>query len=310
MVIHYYRALLNMWEGRGEVHCMASRGRGRGPLPPILSPSVGAKWKLSAAAAAGRRREEGGGGGAAERKGNSGGETSTLTLLRRRRRRPYRRRPLRPSMERERERRRGEEATQCKIAHYGGRIGGRGTISSGCPITYAASSLMFRLSSGIWKEGGSAIDACEEDKLTLRSQPPPICQTTPPYLLANEQLFGKFYSSFCPVAHYLSSSLFSSILLSFWSLPLPNGRFLFSIWLSPLSLASVSRLIDQSSQSVLILYFPGRWKSSRNWREGGREEREAGQLSYLFIMHSESRTDGRRTVVVGWMSMEWRTRTD
>ena len=43
--------------------------------------------------------------------------------------------------------------------------------------------------------------------------------------------------------------------------------------------------------------------------EGGREEREAGQLSYLFIMHSESRTDGRRTVV-GWMSMEWRTRTD
>ena len=60
---------------------------------------------------------------------------------------------------------------------------------------------MFGLSSGIWKKGGSAIDACEEDKLTLRSQPPPICQTTPPYLLANEQLFGKFYSSFCPVAH-------------------------------------------------------------------------------------------------------------
>ena len=115
MVIHYYRALLNMWEGRGVVHCMASRGRG--PLPPILSPSVGAKWKLSAAAAAGRRREEGGGGGAAERKGNSGGETSTLTLRRRRRRRPYRRRPLRPSMEREREKEGGREATQCKIAH-------------------------------------------------------------------------------------------------------------------------------------------------------------------------------------------------
>ena len=148
---------------------------------------------------------------------------------------------------------------------------------------------MFRLSSGIWKEGGSATDACEEDKLTLRSQPPPICQTTPPYLLANEQLFGKFYSSFCPVAHYLSSSLFSSILLSFWSLPLPNGRFLFSIWLSPLSLASVSRLIDQSSQSVLILYYPGRWKSSRNWREG----REGGGPTFLLIHYAFRKPDGR-----------------
>ena len=99
-----------MWEGRGVVHCMASRcSRGRGPsLPPSLPrrQMEAVSGGCGGGKALGRRRRRR---GAAERKGNSG-ETSTLTLRRRRRRRrPYRRRPLRPSMEREGGREGGEE---------------------------------------------------------------------------------------------------------------------------------------------------------------------------------------------------------
>ena len=66
MVIHYYRALLNMREGRGVVHCMASRGRG--PLPPILSPSApnGSCQRRLRRGGVGKKEEEEGGG--AERK--------------------------------------------------------------------------------------------------------------------------------------------------------------------------------------------------------------------------------------------------